>query len=110
MQMWDLLRKADFERAKAQLSLRRTEMLTRHSQELQDIDAKQTELKTLNELIEGFARKFGVLTRAASAPRPVPPITHQIVIERTAPPPKPHHHRGSARTNFETFAQALARV
>ena len=107
--MWNLLRKTDFERAKVQLALRLTEMMARHLQELQALDAKQTELKTLNDLIEGFAQKFGGLVNSASEPSPGPPISDRIVSVGTALQPRPHHHREPVRTNFDTFARAFGR-
>jgi hypothetical protein len=38
--MWEQITKADLERAKTQLSLKRAETLRRHAEELQDLDSQ----------------------------------------------------------------------
>jgi len=56
--VWDQLTPGDIENAKNELAGRREEILARHAEELKAIDADQTQLDTLAEAIELFARKF----------------------------------------------------
>ena len=56
--VWDQLTPGDIQNAKNELAGRRTEMLARHAEELNTLDADQSQLDTLAEAIELFARKF----------------------------------------------------
>jgi hypothetical protein len=56
--VWDQLTPGDIQNAKNELAGRRTEMLTRHAEELKAVDGDQAQLDTLAEAIELFARKF----------------------------------------------------
>jgi hypothetical protein len=56
--VWDQLTPGDIQNAKNQLAGRRAEMLARHTEELKALDADQSQLETLAEAIELFARKF----------------------------------------------------
>ena len=58
--VWNQLTKADFERAKQDLDLRRAEILARHAEELRLLDADQAEIDTLEQAIDAFARKFNL--------------------------------------------------
>src|SRR5438105_2678724 len=60
-----LLERIDFgllgiERVKRELGLRRAELLSRHADELRALDAQQTEIETLEQTIDAFARKFNI--------------------------------------------------
>jgi hypothetical protein len=56
--VWDQLTPGDIENAKNELGARRAELLARHAEELRALDGDQTQLDTLAEAIELFARKF----------------------------------------------------
>lgn len=56
--VWDQLTPGDIQNAKTELAGRRAEMLARHAEELKALDVDQTQLDTLAEAIELFARKF----------------------------------------------------
>jgi len=58
--VWDQLTRADVERVKRELGLRRAELLSRHADELRALDAQQTEIDTLEQTIDAFARKFNI--------------------------------------------------
>jgi len=58
--VWDQLTRADVERVKRELGLRRAELLSRHAEELRALDAQQTEIDTLEQTIDAFARKFNI--------------------------------------------------
>jgi hypothetical protein len=56
--VWEQLTPGDIQNAKDDLAARRVEMLARHAEELTALDADQSQLDTLAEAIELFARKF----------------------------------------------------
>ena len=58
--VWDQLTRADVERVKRELGLRRAELLSRHADELRALDAQQTEIDTLEQTVDAFARKFNI--------------------------------------------------
>src|SRR5437588_8259432 len=58
--VWDQLTRADVERVKRELGLRRAEILSRHADELRALDAQQTEIDTLEQTIDAFARRFNI--------------------------------------------------
>jgi hypothetical protein len=58
--VWDQLTRADVERVKSELGVRRAELLSRHAEELRALDAQQTEIDTLEQTIDAFARKFNI--------------------------------------------------
>lgn len=58
--LWEQLTRADVERVKRELSVRRAEMLARHAEELRALDAEQSEIDTFEQAIDAFARKFNV--------------------------------------------------
>lgn len=55
--VWDQLTPSDIERAKNELVTRRAEMLARHAEELQGLEAEQGQLETLERAIDAFLRK-----------------------------------------------------
>ena len=58
--VWDQLTRADVERVKRELGVRRAELLSRHAEELRALDAAQTEIDTLEQTVDAFARKFNI--------------------------------------------------
>ena len=57
-EVWDQLSRFDIERLKRELGTRRTEILSRHAQELKALEADQAEIDTFEQTINTFARKF----------------------------------------------------
>jgi len=58
--MWDRLTTADLERVKRGLTMRRSEILARHAEELKALDAQQAEIDTIEHAIAAFTQKFKV--------------------------------------------------
>jgi hypothetical protein len=56
--VWSQLSRADIERLKRELGSRRAEILSRHAQELKDLEADQAEIDAFEQAIAAFARKF----------------------------------------------------
>jgi hypothetical protein len=52
------LSRFDIERLKRELSTRRADILSRHAQELKDLEADQAEIDSFEQTISSFARKF----------------------------------------------------
>jgi hypothetical protein len=69
--LWQQLTPADIERARAELALRRAEMLARHAEELNALEADYEQLDALELAIVDFLRKFGTAP-ALSPPSPPP--------------------------------------
>ena len=113
--MWDLLKKADIDKAKQELELRRAAILRRQAEESRNLDATRGELETLIELIDTFAQKYAKPASAARAPAP-PPISTQKIADKTTPESKhPHHrdhrqHQSKHQTVFASFMRATSRV
>jgi hypothetical protein len=57
-EVWDQLSRFDIERLKRELGTRRAEILSRHAQELRDLEADQAEIDAFEQAINVFARKF----------------------------------------------------
>jgi hypothetical protein len=56
--MWIRLTPDDIERAKEQLAARRAEILARHADEIQGLDADEAQIDELAGLAEAFMRRF----------------------------------------------------
>jgi hypothetical protein len=69
VQMWEQLTPADIERVKHRMVALRGEILKRHAEELQALDAEATEIATFERLVMAFANKH--LSSAAAASEPV---------------------------------------
>jgi hypothetical protein len=59
-EVWDQLSRFDIERLKRELGTRRAEILSRHAQELKDLEADQAEIVAFEQTVNAFARKFKV--------------------------------------------------
>ena len=57
-QMWDTLSRADIEATRKKLQSLREEMLRRHAEELGAVGRDQAEIEALDQLIDGFFKKF----------------------------------------------------
>jgi hypothetical protein len=58
--MWQQLTRADLERVKRELDVRRSEMLARHAEELRALDADKAEIDIVEQTIEELVRKFNI--------------------------------------------------
>jgi hypothetical protein len=57
-EVWDQLSRVDIERLKRESGSRRAEILSRHAEELRDLEADQAEIDAFEQAINAFARKF----------------------------------------------------
>jgi len=74
--MWDQLTPADIERVKRRLGITRAEMLSRHAEELKELDAQQDDLEALERLVNGFAQKYLFSDTASLSPEAIPKQTN----------------------------------
>jgi len=58
--VWNQLSRADLERVKRDVDLRRSEMLARHAEEIRALDADNAEIDLLEQAIDGLVRKFNI--------------------------------------------------
>jgi hypothetical protein len=114
------LNRADIEQAKQQMALRRADILRRHADELGRLDTDQTDLDALHRLIGVFAQKYGTVPVVPEAPlAPKAPAAREApAAVKVAIEPTVHRHareavrseqRDYGRTNFGTFARAMAK-
>lgn len=106
-----MLNQADIDRAKQELRLRRAETLKRHAEELQKLDAEQSEIDTLERLGQAFARKLSGAHSTASAGDPGEPDATAAEIVPSMSPTSPDFsppRRKYQATNFELFARAFS--
>ena len=107
--MQDILKKTDIDQAQWHLQLRRSEILARHAEESQTLDAERAELETLNHLIHIFTQKF--MTSVIFAHEPIAaPVANQKIVDKPAPAAGNHHRRGYHMNNFAVYTRAMARV
>ena len=66
--MWDKLTAGDIERIKRAFATRRTEMLTRHAEELRGLEAQQAEIDAVEKAIAVFTQKFKLTSSADVVP------------------------------------------
>jgi len=167
--MWQSVKRADIEQAKTEIELRRAATLKRHAEEVGRLESDESELATLDRLIDDFAEKYGkfmrppirpvagkaaaepVATKIAAEPviakiavepvaakiaagpaaakqvpaepvaakiavePPAPkiavePVAARVAVHRRASEPRRFERRDYPRTNFETFARAVAKT
>jgi len=115
--MWDLLNKTDIEQARQDLKLRRAEILRRHAEEGQKLDADRLELETLYRLVDIFVEKFAKPAIVSHAPIVAPvSLKHDAVKPPHEARHHHHHHqphrddhRHQGQTVFATFVRAASR-
>jgi len=64
--MWEQITKADIQRARTQLSLRREETLRRHAEELAGVDAQLHDIERFEAIVAAFSEEY-ISTEPASA-------------------------------------------
>lgn len=107
--MQNILKKTDIDQAQWHLQLRRSEILARHAEESQTLDAERAELETLNHLIYIFTQKF--MTSVVFAHEPIAaPVVNQNIGDKTAPAARNQHQRGHPVNNFAVYTRAMARA
>ena len=65
--VWDQLTPSDIQRAQNELSVRRAEVLVRHTEDLRELDAEQDQLETLEHAIDALLSKINRSSPATSA-------------------------------------------
>src|SRR6266700_3493273 len=88
--MWHLLNKTDIEQARQGLKLRRAEILRRHAEEGQKLDADRLELETLYRLVDIFVEKFAKPTIVSRAPIVTPVVQKNDAVK---PSHEARHHQ-----------------
>jgi len=106
VEMWNVLKRNDLAQARHALELRRTELLRRHAEEIEQLEADRQEIDTLRRLAAAFSGKFKTQKAAPSANSAGPPAA------RPLPPREPWRvtPRDHPRTNFAMFSGAIARA
>ncbi len=109
--MWQSLKQADIDQAKAQLERRREDMLRQHAAEIERLAADEADVETLDRLADGFAQKFATFRAAPPSARlpTTPAVAHNSFPPRHAEP-RPPERRDTPRTNFEMFTRAMAKA
>src|SRR5579862_4702041 len=118
--MWDLLKKADIEQAKQELTLRRAETLRRQAEEGQRLDADRVELETLNELIDIFVQKhrYPTIVSLASIGQPIstqdsgktPADANKAPADANKAPADAKQQRNQHQTVYASYMRATSRV
>ena len=65
--VWDQLTPSDIQRAQNAVSVRRAEMLVKHTEDLRELDAEQDQLETLEHAIDALLSKINRSSPATSA-------------------------------------------
>ena len=91
--MWDHLTPADIERVKQRLAVSREEMLSRHAEELKELDAQQDEIEEFEVLVAAFSEKYlnGIRqksTEALKATEELPVLARERVTAQDAREPE----------------------
>ena len=56
--MWEQISKADIQRAKTELNVKRAEMLRRHAEELSDLDAQFQDIEQFDGIVAAFLKSI----------------------------------------------------
>jgi len=81
--MWERISPADIEQAKEQLAARHVELLARHQNEIQGLDAEEAQIDQLAQLVEAFIVKFNT------------PAEMPVILAEGSPEPV-SHRRGTS--------------
>jgi hypothetical protein len=113
VQMWDVLKPTDIEKAQRQLNERRAETLRQQAEELAGLQADAADLEALDRLAAAFSSKFKKAAAPAVPAVPVskkpdlPVIKHQPINLR--PHSRQSEKRNLSGTNFEVFSRAVSK-
>jgi hypothetical protein len=99
--MWEQITKADLERAKTQLSLKRAETLRRHAEEIAELDAQLQDIERFDGIVAAFFEEHmspeepaAVSNKQSSSP-PVNLQIRQHLAPSFATPPRLRTSAGS---------------
>jgi hypothetical protein len=56
--MWERISLADIHRAKTSLSVKRTETLSRHAEEIKDLDARLHDIEAFERVVAAFFEEY----------------------------------------------------
>lgn len=110
VRMWSVLKHHDLTAAERGLEGRRADLLRRHAEELEQLDADRAEIDALRRLAATFSGKFR--TTAAAVPPPAAPRPAALPSAGGAPPRDAWRAapRQQPRTNFALFSGAVSRA
>jgi len=99
--MWEQITKADLERAKTQLSLKRADTLRRHAEEIAELDAQLQDIERFDGIVAAFFEEHmspeepaAVSNKQSSSP-PVNLQIRQHLAPSFATPPRLRTSAGS---------------
>jgi hypothetical protein len=99
--MWEQITKADLERAKTQLSLKRAETLRRHAEEIAELDAQLQDIERFDGIVAAFFEEHmspeepAAVSNEQSSATPVNLQIRQHVSPSFATPPRRRTSAGS---------------
>jgi hypothetical protein len=73
--MWEQITKADIQRTRTELSVKRAETVRRHAEELSDLDAQLQDIGQFEGIVAAFFEEYMSPERAASASEEEPPAS-----------------------------------
>jgi len=83
--MWDRITSTDIEQAKASLEAKRAATLSRHAEEIKDLDAQFRDLECFERVVEGFFEKYMSPDATPSEPAAVPAESSVVEARPNAP-------------------------
>jgi len=84
--MWQSVKRADIERAKTEIELRRAATLKRHAEEVGSLESDESELLALDRLIDDFAEKYGKFLRSRIRPVAAKAAAESVAAKIAAEP------------------------
>ena len=93
--MWDRITSTDIEQAKASLEAKRAATLSRHAEEIKDLDEQFCDIESFERVVEGFFEEYMSPDATPSGPAAASPTTppaaaESLAIQRLAGPTLPH--------------------
>ena len=83
--MWEQISRADIQRAKTELNVKRAEMLRRHAEELSDLDAQFQDIEQFDGIVAAFFEEYMSPEKAASASEEEAPASGTPAEQPNAP-------------------------
>ena len=84
--MWEQITKADIERARTQLSLKRAETLRRHAEEIAGLDAQRQDIERFEGIVAAFFDEYMSAGNASVVEEDKPPRSATPSEQSNAPP------------------------
>ena len=106
--MWERLTPDDIDRARHKLAVERAETLSRHAQQLRDLDIERGSIEELERLIAAFAEKY--TASGVSSLEPVTEAEEQsteaiALVEHAPPAATPAKRQDAPSTGLEVVQQ-----